>query len=264
MATRTSYDAGTPCWIDLTSPDVAASTSFYAGLFGWSSDDQHDDDGNHIYTNFQHDGQVVAGMATQDPSMAGMPPMWNTYVAVDDVDAVLARVEDAGGAVLLPTMEVMTQGRMAVIADPAGAVVSLWEAGEHIGAQVVNEPDTWAWNELMSRDLEASQAFHADVLGWTYEAMEMPDMVYQVVEGGDQGIAGMMAMPEGLPDQVPSHWVTYFLVKDAAESVARATELGATVTHGPDDTPVGILAGIHDPLGGSFSIMQAPTADDAS
>lgn len=125
----------------------------------------------------------------------------------------------------------------------------------------MNEPNAWSWNELVSRDLDASRSFYADVLGWTYEEMPMPGMTYHVVEGGDEGMAGMMAMPEEFPDQVPSHWVVYFIVADAAATVARATELGATITHGPDDTPVGVLAGIHDPQGGSFSIMQPPSGD---
>lgn len=263
MTTKSSYEPGSPCWIDLTSPDVDASKAFYGSLFGWESTDEYDD-GNWIYSQLTKDGQVVAGLGAQQPEMAGMPPMWNTYVATDDIDAVLGAVEAAGGTVMMPAMDVMDEGRMAVLADPAGAVVCLWQAGNHIGAELVNEPDTWAWNELLTRDLDTALAFHGDVFGWEFQAMEMPTGTYHVVAGGeDGGLAGMMGMPDGFPDQVPNHWVVYFLVADAEATLARAVELGGSVTHGPDPSGVGILAGVHDPQGGSFSIMQPLPADDA-
>ncbi len=258
MSIRTGYEPGTPCWIDLTTPDVAGATAFYRGLFGWETVDEYDD-GTWIYANFTHGGEVVAGIGAQQPEMEGMPPQWATYVAVDDVDAATTRAEEAGGTVMLPTMDVMSAGRMAIVADPAGAVVCLWEAGDHIGSSKVNEPDTWAWNELMTRDVDAALEFGHAMFGWDYQALDMPGMTYHVVEGGDEGVAGIMPMPDGFPEQVPNHWSVYFLVADAEATLARARELGGTVTHGPDESPVGILAGIHDPQGGSFSIMQPPT-----
>lgn len=262
MATRDHYDAGTPCWIDLSAPDVDGAAAFYSTLFGWSTEDQFDDDGVRIYTNFMRADHVVAGMGQQQPEMANMPAMWNTYVATDDVAATVAAVEEAGGAVMLPPMEVMTEGSMAVFADPAGAVVSVWQAGDHIGATLVNEPNTWSWNELMTRDVDGALGFYEAAFGWETDAMDMGEMgTYHVVRGGEEGIAGMMAMPPDMPAQVPNHWVVYFLVDDAQATADRAVELGGMVAHGPQPSAVGVLATIHDPQGGSFAIMQPPQGD---
>lgn len=262
MSTRAAYDHGTPCWIDLISPDVDASTAFYTGLFGWTAEDSHDPgSGQRVYTNFHRDGQLVAGMAAQQEGMAGMPAVWASYVAVDDVDAVADRVADAGGQVMMPPMQVMTQGRMALIGDPAGAMLGLWQAQDHIGAQVVNEPRTWSWNELLSRDVDAAMAFYSAVLGWTYEGQDMGGFTYHVIVGGEEGgLGGLMQMPEGIPDSVPSYWGVYFTVDDLDATVARATDLGATIANGPDDSPVGRMATLMDPQGGSFTLIQPPTA----
>lgn len=258
MTTRDDYEPGTPCWIDLMSPDVDASTTFYGALFGWDAEDQYDDEGTRIYTNFSRDGKVVAGMGAQPAEMSGAPPIWNTYIATTDVDETSAKVEKAGGSVMMPAMDVMDQGRMAIYSDPTGAVVSVWQAGEHRGAQVCNEPNTWSWNELLTRDLDAARAFYADVFGWSYETMETPMGDYHVVAGGDEGgRGGMMAMPPGMPDMVPNHWAVYFLSSDADATSARATELGGQIVQGPDDAPgVGRIATLHDPAGGSFMILE--------
>lgn len=258
MVTRTSYDHGTPSWIDLMTTDVDGAVAFYGGLFGWTADPTHDDDGALVYVNLRKDGSLVAGLGEQSPEMAGLPPVWSTYVAVDDVDDVLARVADAGGQVMMPGMDVMEDvGRMAILADPTGAVVGLWQAGTHLGAEVVNEADTWFWNELLTRDVDTAKGFYGDVLGWDYDAMDMGPMgTYHVVKGGPEGVAGLMAMPGEMPDQVPNHWMVYFMVADADATVAKALELGGQVVQPAMDTPVGRQAILHDPAGGSFSVMQ--------
>lgn len=261
MTRPTSYDHGTPGWIDLSTPDVAGATSFYSGLFGWDTVELTDDEGNQIYIEFMLDGLRVAGLAQQQPEMAGMPPIWSSYVIVDDCDAVVAKVAGAGGTVMVPTMDVMDAGRMAVFADPSGAVISAWEPKEHPGAAIVNEPNSWTWNELLSRDLEAAKPFYEQVFGWTWNTMDMPSGPYHVVAGGTDGLAGAMDMPAEFPAQVPNHWGVYFSVTDAAAACAKVTELGGTVAWGPEATPVGILATLHDSSGGSFSIMQAASDD---
>lgn len=258
MSTRDSYEPGTPCWVDLMSPDVDASTAFYTGLFGWDAEDQFDDDDTRIYTNFLRDGQLVAGMGGQLPEMEGAPPVWNTYVAVTDVDETSKKVEAAGGTVMMPALEVMDAGRMAIYGDPTGAVISVWEAGSHTGAQVCNEANTWSWNELMTRDVDAATAFYSAVFDWTYEGMEMPFGTYHVITGGDEGGRGaVMTMPPGVPDMVPNHWSVFFKVEDADATTERVRELGGQLVQGPDAVPgVGRIATVHDPMGGSFMIME--------
>ena len=265
MSTRDGYAAGTPCWIDLMTSDVEGATRFYTSLFGWTAEGSHDDDGAWIYTNFRLGGKVAAGLGRQPEEMtaAGMPPTWATYVATDDVDATTARVEQAGGTVMMPGMDVMDVGRMAIYGDPAGAVVSAWQAGSHRGAQVCNEPGTWSWNELMTRDLEAASAFYSAVFGWEYDDMPMPYGTYRVVRGGDEGgLGGLMSMPPNVPDDIPSYWTVYFTTADLDASVERVKELGGALVHGPDDMAgVGRMATVSDPQGGVFMLMQPVPQD---
>jgi predicted enzyme related to lactoylglutathione lyase len=259
MPTFDSYPAGSPCWIDLMSPDVEASKAFYSAVFGWDASDEHDDDGNWIYTQFRQDGNVVAGMGGQPPEMDGMPAMWNTYIATNDVNATAAAVTEAGGSVMMPPMAVMDAGHMAIFADPTGAAFSAWQAGNHHGAQIANDAGTWSWNELLTRDVDAAKDFYAKVFGWTYDSQEMPGgMVYTVIAGGDYGgLGGVMDMPEGIPEQVPSHWMVYFSVADINATVEAVKANGGQIVVEPFEAPgVGHIATAHDGHGGMFSLMQ--------
>ncbi len=263
MSTRTSYAHGTPCWVDVASPDVDAAKAFYQGLFGWGATDEFDDDGTRIYTNFDRDGQVVCGLGGQQPGMEGMPAIWMSYVAVDDAEAMSAKVEAAGGTVIMPAMQIMDAGKMAVFSDPSGAAICVWEAGNHFGAAVVNEPNTYSWNELNSRDLATVKPFYASVFGWEYEEIDMgpPTGIYHVVAGGEEGgLAGMMDMPAEVPAEVPDHWLVYFIVEDADAMCASATALGGTMAMPPFDTPVGRIGVIQDPHMGAFAVMQVPAS----
>lgn len=259
MARFTSYEAGTPCWVDLMSPDVEASTAFYTALFGWDATADVDEAGNHIYTIFTKDGLAVAGLGGQAPGMEGAPPVWNSYVAVDDVAAVAERVQSAGGTVIAPPMQVMAAGEMAVFADPTGAVFSVWRAGEHSGCDVCNEPDTYSWNELMTRDIDAATGFYSTVFGWEYDSQDMGDgVMYHVIRGGENGgLGGLMAMPPDIPDMVPAHWAVYFTVADLDAKLVELGELGGQAVHPPTSIPgVGTMATAHDPRGGSFVLIQ--------
>lgn len=259
MPTRTGYEPGTPCWVDLLSPDVSASMAFYTELFGWESEPVHDLDGNRIYTLLKKDGYDTAGLSAQPPMMAGMPPVWNSYIATADADATAAAVEKAGGRVVMPAMTVMEVGTMAVCTDPTGAAFSLWQAGSHIGASIVNEANAYSWNELLSGDVERAKTFYSDVFGWTYDGMDMgPDGKYWVIQGGESGgLGGMMGRPPQLPSFVPDHWAVYFIVDDVAAKVAATTAKGGQVMHGPTEVPgIGTIATVTDPLGGAFSMLR--------
>ncbi len=258
MTNFTKHPHGQPSWVDLMSPDVDKSKEFYSALFGWDADDQFDDDGNRIYTMFRRNGQDVAGLGGQMPGMEGMPGVWNSYVSVDDAEAITKKVEAAGGTVMAPPMQVMDSGSMAIFQDPAGAVFSVWQPDTMIGAQVGNEPNTYAWNELMSRDVETAKGFYADVFGWEYDGMDMGPMgIYNVVRGGEnEGLAGLMTMPAEMPEQVPNHWNVYFMAEDVDALAERVTQLGGSIVNPPMDSPVGRLATFHDPQNGSFSVMQ--------
>jgi predicted enzyme related to lactoylglutathione lyase len=258
MTTMTSYANGVPSWVDLATPDLAASKEFYTALFGWDYDDQPTD-GPGDYTMARRNGQNAAGMMplTTEMAASGMTPVWSTYVSVNDIEATLARVEPAGGTTMGPVMDAMDAGRFAVIADPAGAVICLWEAREHIGADIVNEHGAFSWSELITPDPDAVTAFYGAVFGWTAQAAPMPTGTYTLftVSGGnDNGIAGAMASPaEGMP----AHWGVYFTVDDAAKAVETARNLGAQVLMEATEMPgVGTLASLIDPHGAGFSVME--------
>lgn len=263
MPEFTSYDAGTPCWIDLMSPDVDASKDFYATVFGWETEDQFDPEGNRIYVNFSKGGKEVAGLGGQPPEMGAMPAVWNTYIATDDCEAVSAKVVAAGGSVLMPTMQVMDAGSMAVFADPTGAAFSVWQAGEHIGAHLCNEANTLSWNELVTRDVETAKTFYGEVFGWEYESQDMGPMgTYTLVTGGENGgLGGITPMPDEIPEQVPNHWMPYVQVDDLSATSATIGEAGGQIVSGPFEAPgVGQFSVVHDPAGGTFSMMQPESA----
>lgn len=259
MTTMTSYAHGVPSWLDLATPDPEAAKSFYGDLFGWTYRDEATDRPGIHYTMARSQGRTSAGMMLLSEQMqaSGMPPCWSTYVTVDDLEATLATVEPAGGAIAQPAMDVMDAGRMAVIVDPSGASLCLWEARNHPGAEVVNEHGAFSWAELTTPDPAAVSDFYAAVLGWRAQPAPMPGVEYTLfhVDGADpNGIAGAMAPPaEGLP----ASWGVYFTVDDVGATVARASELGADVLLAPTAMPgVGTLATLRDPQGAAFSLME--------
>ena len=257
MPEFTSHSHGTPSWVDLMSPDVDASKAFYSSVFGWDAEDQFDDDGNRVYVMFSLGGKSVAGLGGQGPGMEGMPGMWNTYVATADIAATTDAVAAAGGTVVMPPMQVFDAGQMAVFTDPTGATFSAWQAGEHIGVEIGNEPNTYSWNELMTRDVDTALSFYTAVFGWTYDDQDMGTMIYHVIAGGESGLGGIMAVPPEMPEEVPNHWAVYFTVTDLDASIAAVTGAGGQVVAGPMDIPgVGRMATVHDTTNGSFALMQ--------
>lgn len=258
MPVRTEYAPGTPSWTDLASPDVEASQRFYGALFGWEFGEEATDDPNNPYFMIRQGGKDVAGMMKLSPEMqaGGMPPVWSTHVTVADVEASTAKAKELGGAVLSEPMDVMDAGRMSVVADPTGAVFCLWQAKGNIGAQIVNEPVSLTWNELMTPDIEVAKTFYRGLFSWKGEDMQMggegpPYTVWMLGEGG---VGGAMPPPmEGMP----AFWGVYFAVADCDATVAKAKELGASVLNGPMDVPeVGRMAALMDPQGAAFSVIR--------
>lgn len=254
MPTRDSYVHGIPSWVDLMTTDVAEAKAFYSGLFGWEYEDvPAGDDGS--YTMVSKDGHLVAGLGAQAPEQAqmGIPPMWNTYVTVDDIEASTKVAASAGGQVMMPAMDVMEAGRMAVIVDPTGAVVCLWQALQHPGAGLVNEHGALIWNELTTSDVPGASAFYNELFGWTAETMPMPEGDYTVFAVGDAQIAGAMNPPmEG----IPNNWGVYFGSDDADATAAAATSAGGQLLAEPFDSPPGRIAVLSDPMGSPFNVMS--------
>jgi predicted enzyme related to lactoylglutathione lyase len=255
MKIVTRYPDGIFSWIDLTTTDIAAAHAFYSALFGWQVDETPIGDSGGFYTNFRLDGYTVAGGGQMQPEMmaAGAPSVWVSYVNHSDIDAVAARAEAAGGVVFLPPMDVLDVGRMALIQDPTGAAFGVWQPRTHIGAQVVNQPNSFVWNELQTGDRERARAFYQSVFGWTDR---LDDTGYVTWHDGDRVHCGAIQMDPSW-GEVPPHWLVYFLVDDVDAAAERAVELGGTLHHGPSAAgDLGRLAVLSDPQGALFAVIK--------
>lgn len=257
MSKMSKYENGTPCWIDLGTSDVSASIAFYKALFGWEIEMGPAEMGH--YSMAMVDGESVAAIADQqNPGQV----YWTTYLATDDVDATVAKARTAGATVLMEPMDVMTFGRMAVIADTGGAPVSFWQAGDHKGAGRVNEPGTLCWNELNTRAVKESLAFYEATAGLHGERMALGDGDYYELQlPGGRRVAGLLPIGENWPAEVPNHWMVYFAVDDADAAAARCAELGGQVQMAPTDIPPGRFAVLTDPQGGHFSVIKLIAPD---
>jgi uncharacterized protein len=255
MSQMTTYMPGTPSWVDLGSPDIEASAGFYATLFGWDVPESENAEQTGGYRQAMKGDKPTAGMM---PLMQeGQPPAWTTYVSVEDADATAAAVKGAGGTVMAEPMDVMDLGRMAIFADPTGAVFGIWQPGTFTGAGLVNEPGALSWNELNTRDPEAAKAFYGAVFGWDFEDNDMGEMgTYTSLKLGDGPVGGMLDMAgRGVPDEVPAHWQVYFAVEDTDAAVDQAKQGGGTVMVEPIDIPAGRFAILTDPHGASFAVI---------
>ena len=280
MLERDGYPAGVPCWVDTTQPNVKAASEFYGSLFGWTFDNRLPDDAPVQYLVAQLRGRDVGAIGP--PYEGGPSSVWNTYVAVDDADATAAKVKDAGGRVLDPPSDVFDYGRAAVFADPEGAVFCVWQANKHRGAQIVNEPNSWVFSELYTRDRESASAFYAAVFDWELvtigaagnefsmfalagygDFLKARDPELQARQDADgvpdrfeDVVSWLIPMGDDQPAEVPPHWGVTFAVEDCDAAVAKAAQLGATVVVPPFDAPPVRMSVLTDPQGAPFTASQ--------
>ncbi len=252
MPSRTSYAPGTPAWVDIGT-DVEAAKVFYGELFGWAAAEMGPPEETGGYGFFLKDDKMVAGYG---PQQNPGPPAWSTYIWVTDADDTAAKVTAAGGAVVVAPMDVMAAGRMAVFTDPEGAFISVWQPGEHHGAELVNEPGSVCWNELSTRDVDGAKQFYGAVFGWDSVTHTDGPFPYTEAKVGASNVAGMMPMMPMIPAEVPAHWLTYFAVDDADAVVEQAKRLGGAMRMPMVlDLPVGRVAILIDPQGASFGVI---------
>lgn len=246
---------GSPCWAQLSAADPEAAHRFYGELFGWTPEPDPDPAFGG-YTTMMLDGSPAAAIA---PLMNPQQPvMWLLSFAVTDVAAASTAAENAGAQVWMPPMDVSDRGRWALLSDPTGAPLALWQATSFHGFGVVNEPNAFGWIDLATRDLDAALAFYRSVFDWQVR----PDAEYPMVGLADTPFGGAMAMDESVPPEVPSHWNPFFVVADVDATAAAAARLGGEVLHGPadverEDGPR--LALLRDPQGATFGVF-APKA----
>lgn len=248
MAERTEYPAGTPSWVDLGSPNAEEAAAFYGGLFGWTATmDPRPEAGG--YGMFTLRGKNVAGLGPQmNPDH---PPFWNVYVTVDDAAATLASAKASGGEAVMGPMEMFDAGTMGVIKDSVGSFMSIWQPAEHPGAELVNEPGTFGWNELATTDIAAAQDFYTSVFGWGVSDDAGSDTATIFTVDG-RIVCGAHVAGEG---EFPA-WSVWFGAEDCDAAVAKASELGGKVLMPPNDMDFGRGAVVADPHGAAFGIAS--------
>ena len=248
------YEQGTPSWLDLLTSDMSGAERFYGQLFGWES--KREAVGEDQFYSMQYlKAKSVAGIMEQDKRQAeqGPPVGWYTYITVDDVQAVTGRVEELGGRVIAEPFDVFENGRMSMIQDPEGAFVSFWQPLKHIGTQIVNEPGTVIWNELVADDPQKLGLFYSALLGLDLKDMEgAPE--YKLLSIGEKSVAGIMNKGEQ-SSEVPTFWSVYFAVEDTDAVAEKCRSLGGVLLNGPTDTPMGRFAALKDPQGAVFQVI---------
>lgn len=245
----TGPETGVPCWAELATTDVPAAGAFYGALLGWRAEtDPRPEAGGYTMMQLGDDPVAAASPRYQE----GQPVGWMMSVAVADADATAQAAKDAGGTVLTEPMDIFDQGRFSVLADPTGAVFSVWQAREFYGATRLNETGALCWVELRTPEPAAAQAFYTTVFGWSVNAGD--GYTQWGVAGQDFG--GMMEMGADFPAGIPPHWALYFGVDDVDATVAQATDLGGAVhVPGTDIPGTGRFALLTDPQGGAFAVF---------
>jgi uncharacterized protein len=287
MPARDGYIPGVPCWVDASEPDPEAAVGFYGAFFGWEFENAMPAGSDGKYYIARH--EVTGGWSLFDQSgdsrggdVAALgsipeaaPPfaMWNSYFWVDSADEAAAKVRAAGGSIVREPLDFGDACRIAVCSDPEGVAFGVWEAKQHKGAGLVNDPGSLNFNGLNTRDVEGAKSFYGSVFGWqtidlTFAQMWTlpgygdylegyhPDIRKQMEESGaPEGFVDVVATINPIPDDqpdTPAHWGVTFAVEDADAAAAKATELGGSVIVPPFDAPWVRMTVIADPQGATF------------
>jgi len=277
MLERDGYLPGVPCWVDTSQPDPEGAVGFYSGLFGWDFEDAMPPGSPGKYYIARLRGGDVAAVGSQPeggPAMAA----WRTYVWVDSADETASKVQHAGGRVVSDPFDVMDAGRMAVFTDREGAAFCAWQAKEHKGARIVNQPGSLSFNGLNTRDVQGARVFYGSVFGWETLGLDGgvqmwllpgygdflersdPELRTRMAEGGaprgfEDVVAAINPISEDQPD-IPVHWSVTFAVDDADATAERAAELGGQVLVPPVDGPWVRMTVITDPHGATFTASK--------
>ncbi len=259
MPTRDHAPAGSPCWADLWTSDVAGSRRFYGELFGWEAEDPEPLFGG--YFNFTRHGVRTAGCMGDMGEMKASDT-WKVYLATDDVARTVAAAEANGADVFAAGMPVADLGIQAVMTDPTGAALGAWQPGTFPGFTVLGEPGAPSWFELHTRDYATAVDFYRTVFGWDTAVVADDDQFRYTVAHGPDGeeLAGIMDASSILGDGVPAHWSVYWEVDDAGAAVAQVKALGGSVVADVEDTPYGRIATVCDPAGAELRLRTAPPA----
>lgn len=261
MPLMTAHAPGTFCWTDLAAHDPRAAERFYTALFGWTAEHTPFGPGeDEVYVMLKKDGREAAALYKMDPTQQsqGIPSAWLSYVAVESAADAAELARGLGGTVLADAFEVADFGTMALVSDPTGATLALWQAGNHAGAGIKDEVGALCWNELGSREPERAAAFYAGLFGWTPAPFDTGGAPYTLFMRGEEQAGGMFTLTPQM-GEMPVAWTPYFAVEDTDEAARRTEELGGTVLHPPHDLPVGRWSLLRDPQGAMFNVISSIT-----
>jgi uncharacterized protein len=267
MSERNGFEPGVPCWVTAVEPDAVAAAAFYSELLGWETENLMPPDHPGKYFLCKLRGRDVAGVVSQHGAPPPPTPVWSTYIQVESADETARRVVDAGGSVIGEPFDSPGGARVAVLADPSGAVFCVWQPDDHGGAQLINEPGAWSMSQLLAYDTESAKAFYGEVFGWDAGAFEFGDAQITLWSvpgyvGGEPGqpvardVVAVMLPAEQLGDGGPPRWSVDFRVDDADGTAGRAEALGGKVVTGPYDVPGFRQAVLADPQGATFTVSQ--------
>ncbi|WP_128374889.1 VOC family protein [Streptomyces cavernae] len=248
-----AYAPGTPCWVSLMVHGLAATQEFYGELFGWEFQPGPQQLGPYVRALLH--GDEVAGIG-QLPPDRHLPVAWTPYLASSHVDLTAETVRHCGGTVGVGPLDAEHAGRMAIAADPSGAVFGIWQAAAHHGIGVYGVPGTPAWNELLTRDTASVTKFYRTVFGYEEEPVVSADFDYVTLALKGRPVAAVHGVGRGLPRDRGPHWMTHFEVADPDEAANRVIELGGHVVKPPRDTAHGRTATVADPEGAVFSVVH--------
>lgn len=265
MGKRTEYAPGVFCWVELSTTDQPSAKDFYGEILGWEYDESPLPHGG-AYTTARVDGDAVAAIQDQPEAQrsAGAPPNWFSYVSVADADAAARRAGELGGSVHAEPFDVMEHGRMAVVADPTGAMFGVWQPNAHIGAQRVNDPGCLTMNELATSDIEAAKRFYEGLFGWRFEELDTgggPPYWSIRHEGAANALNGGARELTGAQAGMPPHWLPYFTVASVDRALEVAGASGGRTLFGPAEIPAGKVAALGDAQGAGFAVFEGAVDD---
>jgi hypothetical protein len=247
---------GAPCWIDLSTSDKPRALAFYGGLFDWTATESGEEFGH--YSILSKGDAEIGGMMQKTPEMGEMPDLWSVYFSVKDAAATLDTAASFGAQRLVPPMPIGDMGSMAVMIDPTGALVGLWQPDRFAGIARLGEAALPVWFELQTRDLPGAEAFYREVFGLEVaKSGANPDgPPYTMLKKDGVDRAGIFDMTGIVPEEVPAYWTVYFGVVDIEAALLYVVENDGTII-----TPTMEVGGrpwstVADPMGASFVLMQ--------
>ncbi|WP_406740015.1 VOC family protein [Streptomyces atratus] len=272
-----AFARSAPCWVDAQLPDLEAGKRFYGELFGWTFRA-----GEGPYADAYSGGKLVAALAAKQDGR--MPTAWGVYFATDDIVASVARIREAGGQVITEPVRASRAGVLAQAADPGGAVFGLWQAGDREGFQKQNEPGSFCWTEVHTRQKDRVDAFYEEVFGFQGTDLAQDAEPFQDTEPGaaastpafrmwspagtepgpDTAVGGRSVITDAFPAELPSYFLSYFAVEDCNSAAGHAVRLGGRISAPPFDIPYGRMAVLQDDQGAVFAILQPPVSENGA